>query len=533
MTQAAGAATRARPPGAGLTAVVLAGVGLATAAAAALARGNPAVAAAPVLVALVLWVLWKLPLRWSTTAVLVLVLSLDLSDDAMGKWHSPLAVLGDLLRENLDKVFVGSNFKLSGLEVLLLVLYAVAAWRRATGDDLDTRDQVQTASVLRGAALTFLAGLAAATVLGLATGGSVKFAIVQVRPLLHVPALYLLFHLAYRGPRDHLTIGRAVIFAACVKAALAVYVDKTVAPFAMMRKWEYSTNHGDSILFAAAVLVLVTPLLERIDRRTLVRAAVFLPFIAWGTYHNHRRLAYVDLGLAFMCIYAIAPWPGWRRWVTRVGVVAAPLLALYLAAGWAGGGGALFAPVRVLRTLSDSKVDRSTLYRDVENWNLVKSIEERPVLGRGFGHPFSEYIKGDDISSVFELYAIEPHNAVLGLLLFGGLLPFTAMWSLLAVGIFLAVRAYRRAVERDDRAAALCAVGVLITCAVQTYGDHGQFYTQWPVFMALALVVAGKLAVTTGAWPRVAGARPVPAAPAPLPALASPRRGARPLGAGP
>jgi hypothetical protein len=463
-----------------------------------------------VLLAGVLWVVCVVPLRWSVTVLMALALSLDLSGDAMGKWHSPLAVLGDLLRENLDKVFPGSGLKLSGLEASILVLYAVAIWRRATGDTKDTVGQEQTAGVLRGATLVYLAGLAYATVVGLATGGVVKFAIVQVRPLLSVPALSLLFHLAYRGRRDHETLAKLVIFAACVKAALAVYVDKTVAPFAMMRKWEYSTNHGDSILFAVAILILVTHLLERPDRRRLLRAAVFLPFIAWGVYHNHRRLAYVDMVIAGMAIYAISPWAGWKRKVTFAAVVGAPVLAIYLAVGWANPGSPVFAPVRMLRTVSDAKVDRSTLYRDIENYNLVRSIEEAPVLGRGFGHPFSEYIVGDSIARIFELYAYEPHNAVLGLLLYGGLFGFTCMWSIFAVGILLAVRAFRRAELPEDRAAALVAMSALIICAVQTFGDHGQFYQQWGIFMAMALVVAGKLAVRTGAWPRGRGTARAP-----------------------
>ncbi len=537
------------------TAALLLGVGGLTALAAAVGRGSPALAAVPVLGAALLWVLWVVPLRWSVAALTFLSLSLDLSSDAMGKWHSPLAFLGDLLRENLDKVLPGSGLKLSGAETLTLLLCGVAAWRRATGDERDTRGQEQTAGVLRGALLVFLSGLVYATAVGLATGGVAKFAIVQVRPLLSVPLLFLLYHLAWRGRRDHETMARVILAAACVKAVLAAWVDRYVAPYAMMRKWEYSTNHGDSILFAVAILILITGFLERPDRRRLVRAALLLPLLAWGVYHNHRRLAYVDLAWAGLAIYAISPWQGWKRKATFVGVVSAPLLALYLALGWANPGSTVFAPVKMLRTVSDAKVDRSTLYREVENYNLARSIEEAPVLGRGFGHPFSEYIVGDSIARIFELYAYEPHNAVLGLLLYGGLYGFTAMWAIFPVGILLAVRAFRRATDPEDRSAALVAMSALIVCAVQTWGDHGQFYQQWGIFMAMGLVVAGRLAVRTGAWPRAAvparaapapgegwlarqlvrldvagGARPVPAVP-PLPAALAPAaRGGAPLG---
>jgi hypothetical protein len=490
-----------------VTASILAMTGIACVALA--ARGaNPLAAAAPALLGGILYVIWAIPLRWSVTALITLVLSLDLSDDAQGVWHSPAALLGDLLRDNLDKLVPGSGLKISGSELLVLLLIGVAIWRRARGDERDTRGQEQTAGVLGDMNLLFLAGVLYATAVGLGTGGSLKFAIVQVRPMLRISAYYLLFHLAYRGERDHITLARVTVLAACIKAALAAWVNRYVAPLAMLRKWEFSTNHGDSILFALAVLVLVTHLMERPDRRRLARAALLLPLLALGLVSNHRRLAWVDLGAALACIYVISPWRGWKRWVTRTGLLATPLLALYLAVGWNMPESRIFAPLRLVRTVADARIDRSTLYREIENWNLTMSIAQSPVLGRGFGHGFSEFIKGDDISTVFELYLLEPHNAILGLLLFGGLFGFTAMWALPAVGIFLAARAHRFAAAPEDRAAALCAMSAIVICVVQTWGDMGQYYQQYQIYLPLGLVVAGKLAVRTGAWPRgrIAGA---------------------------
>lgn len=253
----------ARPPERLVTTAILAATGLATVALA-VRSGNPLLAPLPVLLGALLWIVWAVPLRWSVTVLMGLVLSLDVSDDAMGVWHSPLAVVGDLLRDNLDKLLPGSGLKLSGSEALVLLLVAVGVWRRAVGDDRDTRGQEQTAGVLRGVSFLFLAGVAYATVVGLAGGGSVKFAIVQVRPMIRIAAFYLLFHLAYRGAQDHLTLAKVTLLAACVKSCLAWGVDRFVAPTSMMRKWEFSTNHGDTVLFVVAALMVFTHLLERL-----------------------------------------------------------------------------------------------------------------------------------------------------------------------------------------------------------------------------------------------------------------------------
>lgn len=505
--QATGRLGSAAPSGlAPGTIALLAAVGCATAAAVTLSKGSFVIAAVPVCAVALLWAITRAPLRWSTTVLLVLILSLDTEEDAQGVWHSPLSALGDLLRYNVDKLFPAIPLKLSGMELLVLFLLCLAVHRKMTRNPIDSAGQEQSAAVLSGAVVVFLLALVYATVNGLTDGGSVKFAIVQVRPLLHIAVMYLLFVLSYRGPRDHALVAKIVLLTACVRSALAVWADRAVRSTPWFSEngpehWHCPTNHGDSVLFSLACVVLIAHFLERTDRRRLTKAALLLPVIFVGMLVNQRRLAWVDLMLALVCIYAISPWVAWKRFVTRVLLVSAPIALLYVAAGW-NSQSVIFKPVRMVRSVSDSNVDRSTLYREIENWNLAKSISESPIMGRGFGHPFTEYIKGDDISSIFELYAIEPHNSVLGLALFGGYVGFTGMWMLLAIGIFLAVRSYRFSSRPEDRAAALCALAAFLVCCIQTFGDMGQFYVQFQIFLALALAVVSKLAITSGAWPR-------------------------------
>jgi len=176
-------------------------------------------------------------------------------------------------------------------------------------------------------------------------------------------------------------------------------------------------------------------------------------------------------------------------------------VALYIGAGWNNTGSSVFKPVGMLRSIADSKSDRSTLDRDVENWNLLLSMRERPILGRGFGFEYTEYWLGDDISKVFPMYKAIPHNSVLALLLFAGLIGFCGLWSLLAVGVFLAVRSFHRTTVPIDRAAAMAAVGVVLIVVLHIYGDMGISSNQSRVLLPMALAVAGKLAVATGAWP--------------------------------
>lgn len=491
-------APRQRLEGVVLAASVAA-LGVVVVALAVVSNGNPAVATAPMLLIAVLYAVWKLPLRWTAVALIGTLLGIDQGTDSYSLWHSPLHLLADLLAQNIDSIFPASRIKFTGLEALLALLLAVVVHRKATGLAIDSRGQVQTAGLLGDFVLIWLAAVIYVTLNGMAHGGSTSILIFQARPMLHYALLFFFFQAAFRGPRDHELLGRLIVLCASSKAAMAVWIRYAVLP-SLNPEMTFATNHGDSILFCLGCMVLIAHFAERTDRRRLLHCLLFLPLIICGMVANTRRLAWVELCMAFLGVYAVSPWVKWKRAVTRATVVALPVLALYAYVGWSQSGG-FFAPVQTMRSVIDAKIDRSTWWRDVENWNIVMSMRERPFLGRGFGHEYGEFIQSADISSIFELYRAAPHNSVLGLLLFAGVCAFTAIWSLFGLLVFLAVRAYRRAQLPEDRAAALCCLAAAIVISAQAYGDIGLFSTQSKIMTALALSVVGKLAVAMGAWP--------------------------------
>jgi hypothetical protein len=488
-------ALRVVPPGrgahaGGLTVLVI-GVGVATVAAG-VALPQLGLVMLPGLLVAAVWAMARAPLRASAAAILLLVLSLEISTDAAGVWRTPLAALGDVLQDNLERSAHLAGVPLSGLQVLALFLLAVAALRKPRARE---REQaIRTPRVVWGFLALYAAGVLYAEVNGLARGA--PSAVWKSNLLLQVPLFAALFLAALRGPRDHRLIGRVVVVAASVKALLALYVQRVAAPELTGGKLAYATNHGDSILFALAAVILLGAVVERAGR-----LRVLLPLLALvlaGMHENNRRTAWVMLELGVAAAFLVSGPRPWKRTFGRVALAAAPLLALYLAVGW-NRDGALFAPLRAFRTI-DGSVDSSTRWRDIENWNLAMSMREHPVLGIGLGGVYTEFARGDDISTVFAEYRAWPHNNVLGLLLFAGPFGFTAMWALAALAVFLAVRAHRLAREADDRVAALACVGAVIGCAVLAFGDTGAHFVQYRVLLGLAVAVSAKLAVATGAW---------------------------------
>ena len=328
--------TRA-PRRAALCALVVA-LGVATTVAAVAGNDRPVVATLPVLIVAGAFALWRMPLRWSAAALLFLSLALDTSSDAIALhemravhvWSSPFSILGDILRDNLERTVL-PGVKLSGLEAAIVVMAAVSVYRRATRNPIDSRGRVQTATVMRDFMLLYVASLAFAVVNGLATGGS--FLIWQVRPLLQIAILFFFFQAVFRGPPDSVLVGRVVVTAALIKAFMSLWV-RYVVPLPPQSELHMTTNHGDSILYAVAILILVANFTERNERRALVLAVALVPLIVLGMVANKRRLAWVELSMGLAAICFLSPWRAWKRTITRFILYATPVVLLYVAVGW-------------------------------------------------------------------------------------------------------------------------------------------------------------------------------------------------------
>jgi O-antigen ligase len=242
-------------------------------------------------------------------------------------------------------------------------------------------------------------------------------------------------------------------------------------------------------------------MLERPGRQALKLWILLLPIYVGGMLANNRRLVWPEVAITALFFLFITPMGKFKRFLFRAMALSALPLIVYLAVGWNSEGGSLFAPVRTLRSLVDTERDTSTRWRDWENYNLVTTYKRRPLLGSGFGHPFEEVAKLPDVTSVYELEPYIPHNSVLGLWAFGGLIGFALIWVMYPVGMFFTVRAYRCARNPTERIAALGAAAAQICYLIQAYGDLG-FGTWGPVFtLATSYAVVGKICVANGGWP--------------------------------
>ncbi len=494
-------------------------LGAATVLTAVLSNGSLVATLAPVLGGAVVWLIWIAPLRVTLGLAMFVGLAADRPGDADDRWASPFVTIGGLMFQNLNKVIDLDALKFSGVFVLLCYLLVVRGYRVLTGRSRDTAGSLQPAAPMLWAMTTALVAVGGAIGFGALRGGDLQMAKIQVQAFLQLLAVAYLFSVSLRGPRDYRGMARLIVAAACVKAAMAVWV-RAVLPAAfpdrwgVMRELEYATNHGDSLLFACALAALVAPLFFTPTRRQKQYFLLLTPIIIAGMVANDRRIAWVEAGLAVFAFFAMRPFSLPSRRFVRLLMLASPLLLVYTLLGWTYAS-RVFAPVQFVRNLvmserSDGSLDRSTLFRDVENFNLVHTFRLNPLLGRGFGHPFEAAVEGDALPD-FKEYGYLPHNSMVGLWSFTGLVGFTGIFSTVVVALFLGARAHAHAGTDQQRMAATGAIGCLVAYAVHLWADIG--FTEAPTILlvGLAMAITAQLAATTGAWPAQWRTRPAAA----------------------
>jgi hypothetical protein len=412
-------------------------------------------------------------------------------------WETPLLPYGKLFFDNLNKSIDLPSLRFSVLDASIILLLGLAIIRR--NRIVDRVGRVGNPSILNTALFITIAGILVMEAWGLLRDGDFKNSLWQIRVPLFTPVLALMFLATLRGPKDFSAIGALVIAAACWKSLLGIYFYEIICRPLNVQP-PYVTSHSDSVLFVTAIVITLALWHEKRNFQSLMLVLIALPIICLGMIINNRRLVYVELAFSIIVTGFIVPWTPVKRLAVRAILIILPFMPVYIAAGW-NSNSAIFGPARTFQSVISSDSDRSTATRDIENFNLIFTLKSSPLLGVGFGHEYFELVRADDISYIFPQYRYLPHNSLLGIWAFGGLVGFCAIWFSLAVGAYLSVRSFSLAKRPEDRTAALVCVSVFITYSLQAYGDIGYQCWSCAAFLAMALAVSGKLAMAVGAWP--------------------------------
>lgn len=456
---------------------------------------------------LIAYAMSRVPVRLSMMGLMFFAFVLpNLAEGMPSKWLPPFFTLGQILLDHLNTVDrnIGafSSLSFSGMDVLFAVLGLIILYRKSSGSRLDSAGRLPTPRPMIQLALVSIGGTLFSWLSGMVRGGDFRYSLWGVNAVIYLPIVFLLFQYALRGPKDHWNLARVLVAAATYKSLLAVYVMNTVTvpmdPETGSTRPAYATAHADSMLFAAAFVIILAPLVEGIGGRAKRYAAIFLPILAAGTLANNRRLAWVQVALVFLTVYFVSRESPIKRKIRRSLMALTPLIAVYMIAGWDSTYGAMFKPVRLVRSVVDAQTDASSLWRELENVNIIATFRSHWLIGTGWGHPYEQIAVLPAVDYSLELYM--PHNGLLGLWGYTGCVGFAAVSSLWVVGVYFAMRAYHGSTDPKHRAAALVSFGGVLVYLMQSWGDLGLGQWTGVFLMGASLSVASKLATASGQW---------------------------------
>ncbi len=481
-------ATSSERPGS-LFYVIVSGVALATIGLVLL--GNPLLAVVPTLAAGLLFALFKGSLRIPILAMVTVAFVIDNPSDH-GPWQSPFYTLGELLLIQVKKVIPIDALVLTGVDCILILLMSIYAYRKVKGLPTDSHRVVKAPPALLLACLVSIGMSLFSLAWGILRGGEFQWAQWQLLKMLRLPLVMLAFAALLPGPSVAPTIMRIIVGSAMVKAVIAIAISRAHPTADTM------TSHQDSILFATASCAVAVHLLEKPGRRALLLNALIQPLLLYGMVVNDRRLVWVQLAMSLVMVFYSSSWSWVKFRLVRLVISGIPIAMVYLAVGWHSPTG-IFRPVGTIKSMADSDEDGSTKWRDLENYNLYKTLASSPLTGTGLGHPFHEVIKMPDVTSIYPLEPYVPHNNMLGHWAYNGYVGFSAWWMVLVLVAYYAHRAYQTARAPPDRIFALTTLATLTTYMLQVYGDVGMSAWHGVFTVATTGVITAKIAVANGA----------------------------------
>src|SRR5262245_51276842 len=219
-----------------------------------------------------------------------------------GLWRSPFEALGGL--------FVSlPGLNLFAWQVILIGLAPFCLLRPGAFRRRDRTMDVAVLVSLTSIALTFLWGWM--------RGGSAYNAYYQLWRFLVALLVGVLLLSVIRRPVDLKAIGLTVLLASLVRGGLAIYFYWAVVRGRIEPAPPYMTTHDDSLLFVVGVLIALGWALIRGTPTAWLAAVPVSATLLYAIVLNNRRLAWIELLLAFALMYLVLPRGRIKRRVNR------------------------------------------------------------------------------------------------------------------------------------------------------------------------------------------------------------------------
>ena len=365
--------------------------------------------------------------------------------------------------------FVSDAFSMTPLEVLLAVTYTAVVLRAVS---------VPTWHFRRGRLFLPVAAFGTCALFGFIhgafTGHNRSVAILEIRPLMYLCAIYLLITTLFTHRRQYriafsvalLAIGIQSLFALKYWAALPA-IEREVA--------ETLSEHSAAVAMNVVFLCVIALFMFKGSNWRKWTLLAMVPVVVWVYLLSQRRAAMIALFAGFIVLFGVL-FVRNRRLFWRITPVVFVVGLLFVVATW-NATGAISLPATAVKTVLfpgqlTEEDARSDLYRELEAYNLWFTIRQQPILGFGFGHRFT-VVRPMPSISFFEFWQYLPHNSVLWIWVKTGYFGFVAMLYMFARAVQLGARTVARLRSADDAALVTAALAYVVMFLIFAYVDIG------------------------------------------------------------
>lgn len=344
----------------------------------------------------------------------------------------------------------------------------------------------------------FVAALLVGVLHGLASGGTFRIIVLELRPWWYFFLAYLLAHNIVSSVKHVRNILWITVLGTAFKGAQGVYIVYRYLGGQIGGHNEIMA-HEQSFFFILVILLLVLMLLHQVQPWFMVVIIVSLPCLLIALVANNRRADYVALliGIGVAWVLTILVKPESRRTL-----IPALLICMVLGAGYVLAfqktAGSLGEPARAVISVfnpnaASARDAASNLYRSIENYDLKYTEAQSPILGYGFGKPFLQPVMLANVLELDPYYLYIPHNNVLWIWMRLGPLGYGALWYLIGAALIAGCLIARRLQDQQLRFFAIFAVAALVMEVVLAYGDYQFFFYRNMIFIGVLLGVLMKL----------------------------------------
>jgi hypothetical protein len=362
----------------------------------------------------------------------------------------------------------GIPFPITPAEILMITLGLVALARGATEHTLHWPEgRLVTAYCL------YFIIVVGAEIHGLVTGGDFKTSLWEMRPQVYGFILFLMATTLIETRAQVVRLAVIFLLAVAVKALLGDY--RYFITLQGILSHEDIFAHEDSYFLGMFVTATLAAMIWLKNRRIQVVMGLISVLVLVAMLANSRRAGVYALAVAagVIVLLAFRFEPSLRKHVGWLSVLLVIAGAIFISTAWDKQYGVQAQLVRPIRSLVDPSARdySSDQYRVAETANLQLTFRTSPIVGVGFGSPFLIVYPMADISQLYPLWNVIPHNSLMWVGMRMGTLGFAAFWAL--IGFAVLEGCYLLTTQRDPvlRTIAAFAVAAVVGEIVVGYAD--------------------------------------------------------------